>query len=108
LIFWSKTPDLHTKEGRREANKERDKRVRAHQLHMNAANAATENNQSQGYDSSMASDEGLNEDLLSKAGQVAQDVRSMSFERSKTLVKMRSRIRARRQRVRSKGKSKGF
>lgn len=106
MVFWSKTPDLKTKEGRRKKNRQNFERMIAHKEHMAASNAAREG---QNTSSDMqGNSEGINEDLLGKTGQLVQDTKSMSLERGKHIVQMRSRIRATRQRLRSKGKSAGF
>ncbi|HCR86341.1 MAG TPA: hypothetical protein DIV86_06650 [Alphaproteobacteria bacterium] len=106
MIFWSKTPDLKTKEGRRKKNRQDFERMIAHKEHMAASDAARDS-KSSGSDMS-GNTEGINEDLTAKAGQIAQDAKSISLERGKHIVQMRGRIRARRQKLRSKGKSAGF
>lgn len=77
---------------------ERDRRVMAHQLHMrNAEQLGEQSASKQGYSESENPDEGIDQDMLAKAGRVAQILKEKTGS-------MRSRIRKSRIRARSLAK----
>ncbi len=106
-MFWSKNP--HTKAEQIAKNKERDIRVRAHQLHMKMSEqqeAIAE--QSMGHAENPNASEGLDEDAGSQVGREVQKAKEFVHGRSKQLKSMRSRIRSGRRKASSRGRSLGF
>lgn len=107
MIFWSKGP--HTKEEHIKANKERDRRIRAHLLHMSNAEGQNEKaSKSSAPIESQNPEEGLDEDVGGQLGRQKQLAKEMVGSSSKQLIKMRARIRHGRKRARARGRALGF
>ena len=107
MVFWSKGP--HTKAERVAKNKERDIKVRAHQLHMRMSEQqAQENSKSTGYAEPTNPEAGLDADAGSQIGRQAQMAKEIISQKSKQLKGMRSGIRLSRRKARSRGRSLGF
>ena len=107
MAFWSKKP--HTKAEHIAANRERDIRVRAHQLHMR--NAEMQDNiaeQSTAGVESPNAQEGLDQDAASQLGREVQRSREFVHARSRQLKSMRSRIRKGRKKASARGRALGF
>lgn len=107
MIFWSKGP--HTKEEHIKANKDRDIRVRAHQLHMQSSAEQDEQaSKSTGHMEAQNASEGLDADMGSQLGRQKQVASQMVQGKVKQLGKMRGRVRLGRRRARARGRSLGF
>jgi len=107
MVFWSKSPE--NKKEQIAANKERDIKVRAHQLHMqNSAAQAEAGKGDQGYSENAEPEAGLNEDFVSKVGAERKVVKQQMHEKSRQLSSMRARVRLGRRKAKSRGKSLGF
>jgi len=107
LIFWSKSP--HTKAEHIAANKERDIKVRAHQLHMRmGAEQEEKNSKSTGHAESVDPEAGLDQDAGSQIGRQKQIAKQILGDKSRQLRGMRARVRFGRRRARRRGRSLGF
>jgi hypothetical protein len=107
IKWWAKSSE--SKAEHIAANKERDKRVRAHQLHMqNADKMATEAEQSMGVAENVNANEGLNSDALSQLGNEKQKAKEFVHGRAKQLKSMRSRVRSGRRKASARGRALGF
>lgn len=106
-MFWSKGP--HTKAEHIAANKERDRRVRAHNLHMQMNEAqAEENSKSTGHMEMSNPEAGIDADVKSQLGRQAQMAKQILSEKGKQLQGMRARVRHGRIRTRRRGRALGF
>ncbi len=103
-MFWSKHPKDHIT-----SNKERDIKVRAHQLHMKNAEAQAEVTEKSAAEI-VAPDakEGLDPGIANKVGRGKQVAREMVHQHAKELGKMQTRVRASRSKARARGRSLGF
>jgi hypothetical protein len=107
LIFWSKGP--HTKAEHIAKNKERDIKVRAHKLHMQASEAQAQTaSQSQGSAPNVDPNAGIDQDAASQVGREVQKAKEFVHSRGKQLKSMRSRVRSGRKKTASRGRSLGF
>ena len=107
MAFWSKGP--HTKAEHIAANKERDKKVRAHNLHMQNSEAQSEiASQSQGFAENVNAAEGIDQDASSQVGRETQKAKEFVHAKGKQLRSMRSRVRSGRRKASARGRSLGF
>ena len=107
IKWWSKSSE--SKAEHIAANKERDKRVRAHQLHMsNMEKMSAEAEQSMASVESPNAKEGIDQDSLSQVGHEAQKAREFIHGRSKQLKSMRARVRSGRRKASARGRALGF
>jgi hypothetical protein len=75
-------------------NRDRDMRVRAHQLHMEQnEKMSAENTSKQGYSESENPDEGIDQDIAGKVGHMAQQLKEKTGSMRRRIL--RARIRAR-------------
>ena len=106
MIFFSKGPE--SKAEQVAANKERDRRVRAHLLHMESSKEAAEGNKSTGKVEISNPEEGIDEDIKGQVGRQAQLAKEIIAGRAKQLGRMRAQVRLGRRRARVRGKSLGL
>lgn len=109
MIFWSKTPK--TKKEKLKARQQRDLKALFHKEHMRSAEEMSEGaEKSSGHieDGGADPNEGLDQDLLSKAGRKKQQAQAMIYETSKSLARLRKKVGKSRSRSRKRAKQLGF
>lgn len=108
MIFWFKGHGHggHDKAEQVAKNKERDIKVRAHQLHMQ--NSVAQDKVAEGgmgTEASPEAAEGIDEDFRSKIG---AERKAMKEKGQQQLSSMRARVRLGRRKAKSRGRSLGF